>query len=182
MYEAYRVRRRFGWNGWQFSASGACECSKVLGSNQVLTRADEMGQPGRTGKFDLNPCQDLAICTGFTATACQCSDNGYCGMGSGGGACGIKSYTYGGDIWLVRELDARKEHILQRRFAIYDPTIPTGDELLKQEMYKTIALGEPNPDVILFKPGGERIESMNGNTQALDLTEVAKQAAAVGGN
>jgi hypothetical protein len=35
MYEVYRVRRMFGWDGWQYSRRGACGCgcSNCTGEN-----------------------------------------------------------------------------------------------------------------------------------------------------
>lgn len=152
--EVYRVRRKFQWNEWVFSVPGPCACVLSPGSDIVSSRVDVAGQ------YDSNPCMDITLCTGQNATDCNCANAGYCGMGGGGGSCGIKPYMYAGDIWFVNEGDPRKEHILKRRFVIYDPTLPSYEELIKQEKYKSVALGRPNPDIIYFPPGGESIEGL----------------------
>jgi hypothetical protein len=161
MWEAYKARRKFQYNGFVYAPNGPCECSTNLGSNKVTNRVkltgDNSGESVQ-GMFDANPCQDLNICHGFTGTGCTCGDSGYCGSTGGSGACGIESYMYGGDVWVVRENDPRKEYMLIRRFAVWDPAVPTGDALIeKDEKYKTLAYSEPKADRVLFEPVGQVI-------------------------
>ena len=35
---------------------------------------------------------------------------------------------------------------------IYDAALGSADELMDKKLYKTITLGEPKPDEVLFKP------------------------------
>jgi len=152
VYEAYRVRRKFQWQVFQYAPPGQCQCSTDPGSNVITTRfkVNEQGKP-ETGKFDGNPCYgNKVFCLGQTGAGCTCNDAGYC-------TCSIKPWMYGGDIWLVAERDIRKEHILLRRFAIYDPTLKPAEKYLEEKRYKILTMGEPNPDQILFPPEGERI-------------------------
>jgi hypothetical protein len=177
MFESYKVRRKFQWNGFVYAPPGQCECSTDPGSNVVSKRTGS-NKSSVTGRFDGNTCyQNTTVCKGRTATDCKCSDNGYCGMNGGFGACGIAPYMYGGNIWLAREGDPRKEHILSRRFVTYDPTLPNGDDLVAEEKYKVLAFGEPSPDKILFPPDGEvivgRVETPTHNEmEALALETV----------
>ena len=163
MWEAYKARRKFQYNGFVYAPNGPCECSSNVGSNVISTRVKVTGDGAGEavqGKFDGNPCEDLAICKGFTATSCNCADSGYCGSGGGTGACGVEAWMYGGDIWVVRENDPRKEYILARRFAVWDPAIPNGDELIeKDKRYKLVAYGEPKPDQVIFEPLGQVIQA-----------------------
>jgi len=101
MYESYRVLRKFQWRGFVFAPPGKCTCE----CNQDESR------------------RTLNGCTGVVGTGCTCPDCGYCG-------CGIKADQYGGDIWIVEENHPRKMYILARRFANYDPALPSGDELV----------------------------------------------------
>lgn len=54
-HEAYRVRRRFGWRGWQYAPSGACACQCNLSGN--------------------------GTCTGEVAKGCACEDAATCACG-----------------------------------------------------------------------------------------------------
>lgn len=150
-YEVYRVRRKFQYSGFVYAPVGPCECSRYPGSS---IRADRLGSNGKAEDSvqDSNICHDTKVCRGSSAQACTCPDSGYCGMGGGYGACGIKPWQYGGDIWLVQAGDPRKLHILARRFVIYDPTLPAAEELLKQERYKILVQGEPTPGKVWFLP------------------------------
>ena len=151
-YEAYRVRRSFQWNGFVYAPEGACECSSNAGSSIVTDRIAPGNNQATSGAWDANPCNDPSICKGFTGAGCTCGDSGYCGLNGGLGACGIKDYMYGGRVWVVNEGDLRKEHIIHRRFVVYDPTLKTGDTYLKEERYKVLTMGEPTPGKILFPP------------------------------
>lgn len=146
--EAYRVRRKFQWNGFVYAVAGPCECSLNAGSELVSTRITPEGSS--TGQFDGNPCKDKAFCNGLAGTECHCNDADYC-------SCSIKPYMYGGEIWLANEGDPRKEYILQRRFVVYDATLPSVEQLLKDPRYRTLTMGEPVPGVILFPPENEVI-------------------------
>ena len=151
-YEVYRVRRSFQWNAFVYAPEGVCECSADSGSQLVTERIDPAAQVSASGTWDSNPCADPAVCKGYSGGGCTCGDSGYCGRNGGQGACGIKDYMYGGPLWLVEEGDLRKEHIIARRFVVYDPTVKTADELLKEERYKILVMGEPVPGKILFPP------------------------------
>ena len=91
---------------------------------------------------------------------------------------------YGGIIWLVNEKDPRKEYILLRRLAVYDPTLPIADELLKEEKYKVLTMGEPREGVVLFPPKGEVITvPINGSLTPEQIVAQATQTMTpVGGN
>ena len=139
-----------------FAPPGKCQCSSDPGSLIESTRYGEAGENLGRNQWDRNECfVDSGItsstCTGIVATNCECTDNGYCGH-SQGGRCGIKPHTYAGDVWIVREGDIRKDHILFQRFVIYDAALGSADELMDKKLYKTITLGEPKPDEVLFKP------------------------------
>ncbi|KKL62580.1 hypothetical protein LCGC14_2183780, partial [marine sediment metagenome] len=62
---------------------------------------------------------------------------------------------------MVNEGDPRKEHILARRFVVYDPTLKAADEYLEQEKYKVLVMGEPNPDKVYFPPQAESINGVS---------------------
>ena len=122
-YEAYRVRKSFGWDGWMFAPSGRCKCfcdQPVYGTDQ------------RTGnKILLTPA---FICTGQTGTNCDCHDSAcHCD-------CGIRVEQYAGDIWLVEEGNVRKGRMIANRFATYDSSIPPINELMDQDFYKEITM------------------------------------------
>tara|TARA_R110000824_G_scaffold11293_2_gene49311 strand:- start:2689 stop:2913 length:225 start_codon:yes stop_codon:yes gene_type:complete len=59
---------------------------------------------------------------------------------------------YGGQVWLVEEGDLRKEHIINRRFVVYDPTLKPAAEYLKEDRYKILTMGEPKEGKVLFPP------------------------------
>jgi hypothetical protein len=166
MYEVYRVRRKVQYAGWIYSPDGKCDCSSGGKESPCSSGADK--------------------CTGITATGCTCQDSGYCGMGSGG-ACGIAPHMYGGHILIVQAGDPRKEHILNRRFVVFDPTLPTADELLKQEAYRIITGGEPQTGRIVFSPKGEVIQAPRQDIndgiegQALDAMNRIKESADIVG-
>lgn len=109
MYEVYRVLRTFQWRGKMYSPPGPCGCE----CNQAGDR------------------RELNQCSGQVATACTCPDAGYCG-------CRIKPQDYGGDIWLVEAGNPRKQYILNNRFAIYDASLPSGDELIKSPVFAAL--------------------------------------------
>lgn len=54
MYEAYRVRKKFGWRGWTLAPQGACDCGCGAADHE---------------------------CKGQVATGCQCPDKDYCACG-----------------------------------------------------------------------------------------------------
>lgn len=107
MFEAYRVRAQFSWNGWIYAPAGQCQC--------VNTHLDNDGFP--TGE-----------CRGMVGVGCTCSDATHCG-------CGIKANQYAGDIWIVEAGHPRKAMMLERFSsrrvpAVHDAGLPTADELL----------------------------------------------------
>lgn len=114
MYEAYRVRRRFQWRGWEYAPGGQCECSK---------------QVDNEGK---GSCEAFG-CTGEVGTGCEA-----CYMDRCRCACNIPPERYGGEIWIVESGNPRKEMILRQRFAVGDVSIPPVDELLKDEKYSRL--------------------------------------------
>jgi len=101
MYEAYRVLREFQWRGYVYAPQGKCWCE--------------------CNKDDAS--RILNHCTGAVGTSCNCPDAAYCG-------CRIRPEQNGGDIWIVEAGNTRKPYILNRRFAIYDASLPSVDELL----------------------------------------------------
>lgn len=151
-YEAYRVRRSFQWNAFVYAPEGVCECSSNAGSELVTDRIAPGAGQATSAAWDRNPCADPTLCKGYSGAGCNCADNGYCGRAGGLGACGIKDYMYGGEIWLVEEGDLRKEHIINRRFVVYDPTLKPAAEYLKEERYKILTMGEPKVGKIIFPP------------------------------
>ena len=106
MYESYRVLREFQWRGRMYAPPGKCTCE----CNQAEDR------------------RQLNRCTGVVATSCTCPDAPYCG-------CRINPAQYGGDIWLVEAGNPRKQYILNNRFAIYDASLPSGDELVRNPAF-----------------------------------------------
>ena len=181
MWEAYRVRRKFQYMGWVYCPPGPCTCSTAVGSD--LTSRVVTAEGKIEGKFDANPCESTDHCTGLVATNCSCGDAGYCG-------CSIKQYMYGGDIWLVREKDPRKEHMLMRRFSTYDPNLPSGNELDNMigpsgnKHYTSLALGEPQVGLIVIDEMGKYLNgvaspdvspSIN-KTEILDEQEKAEKS------
>ena len=111
MYEAFRVLRKFQWRGNVYAPPGFCKCE----CNQDEAR------------------RTLNHCSGRVATACQCPDAAYC-------SCSIPQERYGGDIWIVENGNPRKEYILQQRFAVYDISIPPGDELVKNPAFQRLII------------------------------------------
>lgn len=105
MYEAYRVRKTFQWDTWEYAPSGSpCACQH-----------EQSCSPD--------------ICTGRPGTTCACPELG-CRC-----ACRIPEWRYGGDIWIVEAGHPRKDAMLSARFAVYDSTIPDIDTLLQDERY-----------------------------------------------
>lgn len=175
-YEVYKVRRKFQWNVWVYSPPGVCDCSSNFGSESVSTRYTPSGEQ-ETGQFDKNPCyNNPTYCKGMVATECTCNDAGYC-------SCSIKPWMYAGNLWFVNEGDPRKEHILARRFAIYDPTLKAAEEYLKEDRYKVLVMGEPNPDIVYFPPDGERMVApqINGDEEPSPVVRQALEAAGISG-
>lgn len=160
-YNVYRVRRKFQYNGWVYSPSGRCECSSNPGSDREAYVISPTESNRRKAMTDNNPCASSSRCTGMTGTGCTCGDAGYCGLNGGLGACGIKPHQYGGDIWIVREGDTRQEHIVRRRFVVYDAALLAAEELLKQPKYRMLVDGEPIEGKILFQPAGESIVAVD---------------------
>ncbi len=68
-------------------------------------------------------------CNGQVGTACVCRHSS-CRCD-----CGIPASLYGGDIWLVEEGHPRKAAMLGGRFAFADASIPTVEDLLKEERF-----------------------------------------------
>lgn len=131
MYEAYRVRRRFQWRGWEYAPSGPCQCSQ---------------EENAEGRGD---CKDLG-CTGEVGTGCKA-----CYMERCRCACNIPVERYGGDVWIVEEGHPRKDMILGQRLAIKDVTLSPADELVKEEQYSRL-LSHP---VIVKRPAKRRVKS-----------------------
>ncbi len=118
MFRAFRVRKRFQWRGWEYAPPGTCDCGRTE------TVGDKPGMEGQA-----NVCVD---CTGEVGTGCHCRDT-VCRC-----ACGIPAERYAGDIWLVEEKHPRLEMMLLHRFAIGDASIPSVDDLLKEERYNRL--------------------------------------------
>lgn len=171
-YETYRVRRRFQWNGFVYAPPGQCECSSNPGYMTPTQDAAITNSTNQAEQYNLpdaplrnsNPCIDVRVCKGLTGTGCTCGDAGYCGQSVGKGACGIKPHMYGGDIWLARDGDPKIEHILARRFVIYDSSLPTAESLLKDnpKIYRTLVEGQPKEGVLLFESSGQIIVAPEG--------------------
>ena len=112
MYEAYRVLRKFQWDGWIYApytrlnppGNCLCDCNEFPGSE----------------------------CTGLVGTSCICEGT-ICHC-----TCGINLALYGGDIWIDMAGHPRKEMILDPRMAVQDQTIPAIDDLLKEPEYKRL--------------------------------------------
>ncbi len=119
MYEAYRVLRKFQWDGWiyapfaRLNPPGNCQCD--------CSERNIAGDPITGSK-----------CTGIVGTSCICEGT-LCHC-----TCGIKSELYGGDIWVVMAGHPRKEMILDPRMAVQDQSIPSIDDLLKESEYKRL--------------------------------------------
>lgn len=105
-YELYRVRKRFGWDGWEY-APVACtqDCVSECHSN------DELG------------------CTKVAGKGCVCSES-ICRC-----ACGVPERIWGGDTWAViaGDQNTNKLSLLARRFATGDASLPSADEWLKDD-------------------------------------------------
>lgn len=90
----------------------------------------------------MSCCHEVGSGCVCRQTICRCS-------------CGILPEQYGGDIWLVEDRHPRKEIMLAHRFAIGDSSIPSVDELLREEKYK--ALLAPRPVAKEEKPSRRRV-------------------------
>lgn len=102
--EAYRVRKEFQWDGLYYAPKGAAgECQCPCSQHA------EMG------------------CTHLVGTGCSCRDRS-CRC-----SCGIKSGQYGGDVWMVEPGHPRKEHIIVHHFATYDASLPSIEEIQKEQ-------------------------------------------------
>lgn len=104
--QAWRVRKHFQWNGWQYAPSGSCKCAGECG-------ATPMGQS----------------CTLQVGTGCTC-DQRACRC-----ACRIPESKYAGDIWLEEPRNPRVETMLAHRYAVSDAAISATATLLKQPEY-----------------------------------------------
>ena len=77
-------------------------------------------------------CGTERNCKGLVAAGCVCHDTScHCD-------CGINEEQYGGDVWIVDDGHDRKEAILNRRFVMYDASLPSTEELLKDEEFKRL--------------------------------------------
>ena len=105
-YEIYRVRKRFGWDGWEFAPAG-CD-------------ADCKGDCHRNEDLD---------CTKQPGSGCVCSES-ICRC-----ACGVAERIFGGDIWVVSAGDqnSNKMSVLERRFATGDASLPSAADYLKDD-------------------------------------------------
>lgn len=111
MFNAYRVLRDFGWDGWQYAESpyGNCSCDcwhRKQRSAILCTR-----QVGSQCNCDLIHC----FCT-----------------------CTLKKGSFAGDIWIVQEGHPKLEQMLRLRFAIYDSSLPPIKELLRDPQYERL--------------------------------------------
>lgn len=88
-------------------------------------------------------------CPGHVGMDCECKFSScHCD-------CGIPSDQYAGDVWLVEPGNLRKESMLSHRFAVYDASLPSVDELLTKEKYqKVIRHWVPNAPVITRRSKG----------------------------
>ena len=77
---------------------------------------------------------DEAGCSGEAGTGCQCSDNGYC-------SCGIPRDRYAGDVLVVEAGHPRLAPILERRFAVYDAALPSGEMLMQRPGFQRLVSG-----------------------------------------
>lgn len=131
-YEAYRVKKRFQWRGWEFAPPGKCECSTQM---HAAARVDDRGK-----LVDGNACIENG-CTGKVGTGCKACPPEACRC-----ACNIPKETYAGDTWIVEDGHPRKEHMLLNRFAVYDDSLDPVEELMKQEKFSQL-VNEPETRV-----------------------------------
>tara|TARA_Y100000310_G_scaffold233433_1_gene236290 strand:- start:282 stop:644 length:363 start_codon:yes stop_codon:yes gene_type:complete len=101
LIEVYRVRRRFGWDGWEFAPA---QCTDDCKQDTACEAIGCTQQPGTDCA-----CKD---------TICRCT-------------CGVAGDRFGGEFWFVNAGDVRKEFILGRRLAVYDAGIESAEVLLK---------------------------------------------------
>lgn len=114
MFEAYRVRKPFMWNGYQYTPEGACKCGCAVANSHGV-----MLQCTNSYATECQPCRD---------SNCKCQ-------------CTITKELHGGSIWIVEAGHPRKEAMLEKRlgyFACGDASIPNIDELLKEDRYKRL--------------------------------------------
>ena len=111
-FEAYRVNRRFVWDGWQY--------------------APKAGMHQQT--FDVLPAG-----RGKVAKASHPRDSAHFMKGQG---CwderSCDPELYAGDIWIVEENHPRKAAILSRNKAVFDSGLPHIDELLARDEYNRL--------------------------------------------
>ncbi len=119
MYEAYRVRKVFGWSGWMYAPNkgGACECDCATPKAQGR---DEQGK--EIPDQSRNP-----QCLARVASTCSCKDS-ICRC-----SCGIEQGRYAGDIWIVEAGHPRKDMMLFTRKASSDASIQPIDDLLETQ-------------------------------------------------
>ena len=107
-FEAYKVRRHFGWGGWEFAPQGECHC----------------------------PCyadKGTSNCTGVTGSSCECKDTAchcQCGIPAGRYAGDIWFVEERGVV--------AKDMMLAHRYAVSDPSLEPADVLLQKEEYKRL--------------------------------------------
>ena len=129
MLTSYVVVRNMRSNGWDYGhTSIACQCI-VDGTC---------------------PEVDSGACTGRIASGCQCSFSGYCGERTGRSSCAIEPWRYAGNIFIYESSDPAVAAMLQTGILARDSSIPSADELLKDERYQTLTTSRPRPDQILF--------------------------------
>lgn len=123
MFEAYRVKRKFQWDGW------------------IYAPHVNRGIPGRCNC----DCADHSPCTSQVGTGCGCAGT-ICHCD-----CGIPAHLYAGDIWIVMAGHPRKENMLLIRMAVPDPSIPHIDELLSDPKFKRLT-GLPEDAGVIPEP------------------------------
>ena len=128
-YEAYRVIRRFGWNGWELAPKECAHDCSVGGGEQ-------RGEDGEliVGTSCWNREQGNSRCMQKVGSNCICNKT-MCRC-----QCGIPEGIYGGAIWIVEDGHPRKAAILGgmgRRFAVYDSSLDV-EALMKHDVYKRL--------------------------------------------
>lgn len=115
MYEVYRVRKPFMWNGYQYTPDKPCKCN----CSTINEKTRQMIQCTSVYASECQPCRDIY---------CKCQ-------------CTITTELHAGSIWIVEAGHPRKEIMLDKRmgyFAMGDASLPSSEELLKSDKYSRL--------------------------------------------
>ena len=89
-------------------------------------------------------------CSPRVASGCKCHYEGYCGRQPGESSCSTQPHEYAGEYYVNDSDSSLVKSLLTTGILVYDPTIPSAEELMEQDRYKALFNSHPKPGEILF--------------------------------